>query len=364
MKATKLVVRRGPEEVIINGVSLDKMIKDHQHYIYKDCDDWQKMRLRIIDEDLSRIDFDGLDLREAIFVESTLNESSFDHCNLSFANLSKIVGDSVNFRYTNLYNTVFTDSFINNGIFDNADIDRTKLNKTSCQNSSFIHSTIRHACFSEADLIKSTFKDSLCSHVDFSYCILDQSDFGYTNIQGSNFFDTNLHLVDFSYSEIESSSFYRALLIGANFKHSRIDYTTTFSEASVEEQSDEYTMAPVSIACPEEGSFIGFKVGLKYNNDDGFVDNVLIKLEIPADAKRSSCTSKKCRCDKVKVLDIIDISSNEHLKEAVSLYDRTFKYRTDETIQISDFDDNRWHECSYGIHFFLSKDDAIRYGKW
>lgn len=56
----------------------------------------------------------------------------------------------------------------------------------------------------------------------------------------------------------------------------------------------------IPFVCPDFGSFIGFK---KANNK-------VVALEIPEDAKRCSATTRKCRCDKTKVLGIYDVNHN------------------------------------------------------
>ena len=57
----------------------------------------------------------------------------------------------------------------------------------------------------------------------------------------------------------------------------------------------------IAMACPTDGSFIGWKK----------VNGYLIKLQIPEDAKRSSATTNKCRCDKALVLGIYDLDGTE-----------------------------------------------------
>ena len=121
------------------------------------------------------------------------------------------------------------------------------------------------------------------------------------------------------------------------------------------------------MACPSEGSFIGWKkafleprisVPLKSGIFNHFC---LIKLEIPADAKRSSGTGRKCRTNKAKVLEIYGIQDEAQADLAYSHYDNTFVYRKGETVEVPDFDDNRFNECSTGIHFFIDREEAIRY---
>ena len=105
------------------------------------------------------------------------------------------------------------------------------------------------------------------------------------------------------------------------------------------------------LACPEEGSFIGYKKANKH----------LIKLLILEDSKRSSATTLKCRCDKAKVLSITNIKTGKEISEIASDYDKNFIYKVGKIVEVKDFDDNRWNECSTGIHFFINKESAINY---
>ena len=100
------------------------------------------------------------------------------------------------------------------------------------------------------------------------------------------------------------------------------------------------------INCPEEGSFIGFKK----------CEGKIVKLLILEDAKRSSATTYKCRASKVKTLEI-----EGGLTRIASDHDSSFEYVVGEIQEVSDFDDNRWNECSTGIHFFMSREMARQY---
>ena len=127
------------------------------------------------------------------------------------------------------------------------------------------------------------------------------------------------------------------------------------------------------MACPETGSFIGYKIVSKYI---WFKDEVsalcILKLEIPEDAKRSSSIGKKCRCDKAKVLrayDYIKYSETNDLRKSIvakkeadtfySKFDPKFRYYTGKTVSVDNFDDDRWNECSSGIHFFMTMEEAV-----
>lgn len=108
----------------------------------------------------------------------------------------------------------------------------------------------------------------------------------------------------------------------------------------------------IPYACPDTGSFIGYKKA----------SNMIIKLEITEDAKRTSATSRKCRCNKAKVLGIYDYNNNLlEDKEVASDRDKDFIYRVGEVAEVKDFDEDRWNECSIGIHFFINFQEAVKY---
>ena len=138
---------------------------------------------------------------------------------------------------------------------------------------------------------------------------------------------------------------------------------TDFTDAEIRNPkniSSVFSMCPsLLLKCPEEGSFIGYKKGWYLSHEKKI--NVIIKLQIPADAKRSSGTSLKCRCNKAKVLSIEAIHNKEQFTTAISKYDSSFVYTVGETVEVKDFDEDRWDECSTGIHFFINRKEAENY---
>ena len=144
-------------------------------------------------------------------------------------------------------------------------------------------------------------------------------------------------------------------------------------------------------SCPSEGSFIAWKKVTVYDNHDTDASpsvnailnfsnrhEYLIKLKIPADAKRVSSTSNKCRCDKAKCLKIYEIKDNfkvvpsklTKITNVKVIDDDTvkcgyYKLETDyvvgEYVYPDAFDENPLNECSSGIHFFVNKHAAINY---
>ena len=81
-------------------------------------------------------------------------------------------------------------------------------------------------------------------------------------------------------------------------------------------------------------------------------DNKIVKLLIPARAKRSSASGRKFRAEYVKVLEVVGGG------EAVSSYTEDVVYRKGKIVRCDKWNPDRWTECGGGIHFFITKEEA------
>ena len=162
---------------------------------------------------------------------------------------------------------------------------------------------------------------------DLKYAILEGADLRYANLEGAD-----LRHADLRYADLECANFRCADLKDANLAGTKnIPY--------------------IPLACPSDGEFTAWKK----------VKGKLVQLLIPADARRSSAASLKCRCDKAKVISITDIDGTMSVDSITSnIYTKT-EYRVGEYVFPDSWDDDRWNECSHGIHFFINKQDAISY---
>ena len=163
------------------------------------------------------------------------------------------------------------------------------------------------------------------------------------NLTGANLTRANLTRANLTGANLDGANLTRANLDGANLTRANL------TRANL----DGATNIPfVPYACPSDGAFIGWKK----------VDNCLVMLEIPEDARRCSCTSQKCRCDKAKVLGITNLDTNKSVSEIKNTsYSPAVTYVVGEMVYPDSFDENRWNECSHGIHFFINKQNAIDY---
>ena len=104
-----------------------------------------------------------------------------------------------------------------------------------------------------------------------------------------------------------------------------------------------------------EGEFIAYKK--VYDGVD-----YIVKLKILEDSMRSRATSDKCRCDKALVLEIQDIEGNKlDVTEITNINYADCTYKVGEVVEADSWDEDRFNECSHGIHFFLDRQSAVNY---
>ena len=205
---------------------------------------------------------------------------------------------------------------------------------------------LRRANLRRANLCRADLSVADLSKADLSGAILRKADLSGANLRGVNLCGADLREADLRWADLSETILCRANLNGANLSGSNLS-ESNLSRANLHESKGvNYPMN-----CPEKGSFIGFKL----------VRNCLIvELEITEDALRSSATGRKCRCSKAKVLSITNVDGTEsNINSARSLWYPDFVYSVGETIEVPNFDTNRWNECAPGIHFFITRQEAV-----
>ena len=183
------------------------------------------------------------------------------------------------------------------------------------------------------------------SDADLSDANLRGADLRRANLYDANLYDAdlrdaNLRDADLCNADLRSANLCDADLRGANL------YGADLRSTDLRGAKGCY------LSCPTEGSFIGWKKASGH----------IVKLRIPEDARRSSATEHKCRCDKAYVMEIQNMDGTRATVDAVrSDRDKNFVYTVGATVEVPDFDDNRWSECAPGIHFFIDRRAAVEY---
>ena len=252
------------------------------------------------DANLRDANLRGADLSDANLRGADLRDANLSGADLRCANLR-----DADLRGANLSDANLSDANLSDADLRGADLRGANL---SCAN-------LRCADLSGANL----------SGADLRGADLRGADLRCANLCGANLSDANLRCADLS----------DANLSGANLR-----------------DADLCDAKGCYLSCPTEGSFIGWKKASGH----------IVKLRIPEDARRSSATGHKCRCDKAYVMEIQNMDGTRATEDTVrSDHDQNFVYTVGATVEVPDFDDNRWSECAPGIHFFIDRRAAVEY---
>ena len=178
-----------------------------------------------------------------------------------------------------------------------------------------------------------------------------RADLSNADLRGANLSHVDLYRANLLNADLRGANLSNADLSDADLRHADLRY------ADLRYADLRGAIIAWGLACPETGAFEAWKKVVDKNNTE-----FLVKLLIPADAKRSSATTNKCRCEFADVLEITNIKTNQAVQSVENITRvPNITYRVGERVYPDSFDENRWNECSHGIHFFVDKESAIHY---
>ena len=203
--------------------------------------------------------------------------------------------------------------------------------------------TVEAAVSCGVSLAKANLVGACLAVADLTGADLTGADLTGADISWADLADANLKDANLKDANLKGAILKGAILEGANLERVILDMAYLVGAQNI---------PYIPLSCPSEGAFVAWKkVEGKY----------LVKLQVPEDARRSSATTRKCRCDMAMVLDITSLDGANHYDEVTNNnYSETI-YKVGEMVYPDSFDENRWNECSNGIHFFVNKEDAIKY---
>lgn len=197
-----------------------------------------------------------------------------------------------------------------------------------------------------ADLRYANLEGVLLRHAD-----LEGADLYKANLRDADLYGANLANAKLVHANLMYTNFTCANLRDANLEHANLYYATLTQAKNIDTIRWNIHTEFFQLQCPATGAFVGYK----------WANDCLVKLEICEDALRSSSTSRKCRCSKAKVLEIVDGYTGEQREYARSDWDSNFVYEVGKISEVKNFDTDRWNECAPGIHFFITKEEARKY---
>ena len=204
-----------------------------------------------------------------------------------------------------------------------------------------------------SDLSGCDLSGSDLSRCNLSGCYLSRSDLSGCNLFGSNLSGCDLSGSDLSGCDLSGCNLFGSDLSGCNLSGCDLSGSDLSGcNLSGSDLSGAKNVPYIPMTCPDSGEFTGWK---KANGK-------IVKLLIPADARRSSATGRKCRCDKAVVSAIENFDGTDSgLASIASSRDANFIYTVGETVTVPDFCEDRFKECAAGIHFFINRQEAVEY---
>ena len=209
-----------------------------------------------------------------------------------------------------------------------------------CENNSFrntvleavkVGANLRSANLSGADLRNANLRNANLRNANLSGVDLRSADLSGVDLSGANLSGANLSGANLRSANLSGADLRNANLSGVDFNEN-----TGFLLGQ----------------CPEEGEFIA------WNKARGLI----VKLKILETSKRSSTTSLKCRCSEALCLGIQNADGTDaRVTSVASDKDGSFIYEVGKVNTVEDFNEDRFNGYSTGIHFFISREMAVKY---
>lgn len=247
------------------------------------------------------------------------------------------IGERADLSDTNLSDAILVDANLRSAILVDAKLGNANLVGARLSDADLSGAYLRGANLKDADLSDADLSDAILSSANLSNADLSSAVLVGANLIGANLVDAGLGNANLRNASLRDADLKNATLRDADLTNANL--------------RNAINVPFVRLACPDTGSFTAWKK---------LYGGKIAKLLIPEDAKRSSATTNKCRASKAIVLSI-ENSEGVACSSGFSQYEPSFKYKVGDTLEIKDFDDDRWNECSTGIHFFINKEEAIRY---
>lgn len=232
-----------------------------------------------------------------------------------------------------------------NNNFANMDLRGVSFKGQNLTSANFAGANLEGACFIDATLVSTNFEGANLKNVDFSCANAWSANFNETNCKDALFLSANLTEASFEGADLDGTSFAQANLTEANLQDTNI-ITAEFDNT--------VGIYPV---CPTHGNFIGWTIGEDFKGNE-----CLVEIFIPAWARRSSGTTRKCRTEALVV------NSLERLKDGYNPFGVPLRFRDyiltkNEVIRDKDYEVDRFKVSSTDLYFWISKEEALAHAR-
>ena len=271
-----------------------------------------------------------------------LGEDGGERADLRRANLidANLIG--ANLRRANLIGANLIDANLIDANLIGANLIGANLRRANLIGANLIDANLRRANLIDANLRRANLIDANLSGANLIDANLIDA-----NLRRANLIDANLSGANLRRANLIDANLIDANLIGANLIDANLR-RANLSGAKINYRTTCIHAAP-------EGQLIGYKSISRGNR------KYIVKIQIPTKAKRSCATTRKHRCEYAKVLGIFNTDgSKSDVKELTRVgYGQKTDYIVGQKVVPDSYDEDRWNECSHGIHFFLTFDEAV-----
>ena len=255
--------------------------------------------------------------------------------NLSGRVLREVPGNSLrgaDLRGADLSEADLPDADLRKAILSGADLSGANLSKARLCKADLCRADLRWSTFQEARLSAADLRWAALREAFFHKANLRQANLSRAVLRRANLSEADLREADLSLTDLREADMTGADLSGADLTGAHI----------------EGTVLPQPIV-PSDGEFTGYKKVLQAD-----ATYTVVILRIPADAQRTSAlASRKCRASHVIVVEGEGISPTASRSK--------LRYTPGATVTADRFNPDRREECTYGIHFFLTREEAEAY---
>ena len=207
---------------------------------------------------------------------------------------------------------------------------RADLSGADLSNANLFCANLYGANLSNANLFCANLSNASLSNADLSranlYC---------ANLSGANLYCANLYGADLDRANLYGADLSNTNLYGADLYGARIDAVTLARQKIV-----------------PDGTLVVWKK---------LSEGVVAQLEIPNDAQRTNAIgSRKCRSSAAIVVALFK-DGVLFDGEAFDRHTGKTRYKAGEVVLPDSYDDSALIECSNGIHWFLTREEAEAY---
>jgi len=205
------------------------------------------------------------------------------------------------------------------------------------------------ADLSGANLSRAYLSRANLSGANLSRADLSRANLSRANLSGANLSGANLSRADLSRANLSRADLSRADLSGANLSGADLSRANLSGANLSCAKNAKLAIAQTRIL--PAGTLVGWKK---------LRDGLIAQLTIPAEAKRSHAFGRKCRCELARVDAIYD--GQKEVVRGYSNHDQAFEYRVGAIVKPCEpFSENWQNECASGIHFFITREEAVEY---